>query len=362
MKKPYDLTLNTDFQNKLNTIFEEFIIDAEKLKPYVYKFQNEENNPIFSIKEYLFEIFALGVFWNLYSPLANQNTYILKSAKKLCLYKNTTFIKNIIYKKFIGIFHTYFYNNQKNLTLSLENYKKTLILISSVSDLKELSTRLELWINFIEKYRIFDEIFPLINGFSEDFILKNKKIFEKEFKEFETFRVTSLKNKKFKEDFLFGQMTFDEYLLNLLGAQIMNHSMENIGNSYKKVIALPSCLCLLQNSCKKIEFKGLYKCSFCTTKCAVAKLSKKYPDTFIIPHSVEFKNAVKLFKTMGNIKILGIACIGNLLSGGYGLKRAGLISQCVILDYPGCTHFYKNPIVTNICLETVDKIMENHSF
>ena len=46
--------------------------------------------------------------------------------------------------------------------------------------------------------------------------------------------------------------------------------------------------------------------------------------------------------------MVGIACILNLMSGGWKAIRIGYIPQCVILDYCGCGHWRENRKMTNI--------------
>ena len=41
-----------------------------------------------------------------------------------------------------------------------------------------------------------------------------------------------------------------------------------------------------------------------------------------------------------NIGIIGIACIPNLISGGFKALRLGFIPQCVVLDYCGCSNHW----------------------
>ena len=31
-----------------------------------------------------------------------------------------------------------------------------------------------------------------------------------------------------------------------------------------------------------------------------------------------------------------VACLMNILAGGYEMRARGIASQCVVLDYPGC--------------------------
>lgn len=67
------------------------------------------------------------------------------------------------------------------------------------------------------------------------------------------------------------------------------------------------------------------------------KLGKKYNFKVYI---IEHETTLSSLDINKNIGIIGIACIPNLISGGFKALRLGFIPQCVVLDYCGCSNHW----------------------
>lgn len=75
-------------------------------------------------------------------------------------------------------------------------------------------------------------------------------------------------------------------------------------------------------------------------------MSDKKINVFIIPHESSLSTLVNKGEEKA---VIGIACILNLMSGGWKAVRIGYIPQCVIIDYPGCkAHWQEKDIMTNV--------------
>lgn len=80
-------------------------------------------------------------------------------------------------------------------------------------------------------------------------------------------------------------------------------------------------------------------------------------EVLIIPHeSAAFSdNSIK----EGELGIIGIACVTNLLAGGWKAKALGIPAQCVLLDYCGCrNHWDEEGFSTAIDRTQLCKIMD----
>ena len=76
-------------------------------------------------------------------------------------------------------------------------------------------------------------------------------------------------------------------------------------------------------------------------------MENRYIDVCIIPHETII-NKIDV-KDKNKIGIIGIACIPNLMSGGWKALRLGFIPQCVLLDYSGCSkHWLDKEKMTEI--------------
>lgn len=361
MKKIYNLNLHKEFDSKLSALTEEFLLENINLEIYAKEFKDYSKETNMTISEYLLEIIMLSTLWESYGLIANNiSNFLLKILIFIYSLKKTNFLGKFIYTHTIGIFHSLIYTRkQKNpAVLTIDSYKKLCLFCSSVDDLKEESLRSLKWLNFMIEKNCFSELM-------NESLVANKKVMAKIHKEFqniftnlEEFRYNSLKEKIYKENFMLTQKSKEEYYLNLFAAEIMNKAMEAEAKKLKKLIIVPACLCKPSDkTCKKESLNGLYRCRFCNDFCQVAVLTKKYENVFIVPHSTDFKLAIKEIKKAGNVAVLGIACIQNLLEGGYGLKRANIISQCAILQYPSCRHFSDKAFVNTLDMKAVEKIM-----
>lgn len=154
-----------------------------------------------------------------------------------------------------------------------------------------------------------------------------------------------------KEDAILKRKGKYEYYFNLISAEIMNMEYrDRYNNCVNKFIFLPGCLRKSQKECKaKNTSKGLM-CIHCNKECNVNKITKFVSDknicVYIIPHESSLASLVNKGEEKA---VIGIACILNLMSGGWKAVRIGYIPQCVIIDYPGCkAHWQKEDIMTSV--------------
>jgi hypothetical protein len=57
--------------------------------------------------------------------------------------------------------------------------------------------------------------------------------------------------------------------------------------------------------------------------------------------------------------VVGVACVLNLISGGWLLDGMGISAQCVLLDYCGCkNHWSRENIPTEINIKQLKKVLD----
>jgi hypothetical protein len=107
---------------------------------------------------------------------------------------------------------------------------------------------------------------------------------------------------------------------------------------------------------------GLY-CTGCTTGCSVNKLTqlgKKYDfEVVIVPHGSSLSKVGSNGSYFdAEVGAIGVACVLNLISGGWMLQGMGIPAQCVLLDYCGCKkHWHKEGIPTEININQLIKAL-----
>ncbi len=83
----------------------------------------------------------------------------------------------------------------------------------------------------------------------------------------------------------------------------------------------------------------------------LTKMGRKFGfSVHLVPHEssvLSDKDGKKLFGD--EVAILGIACVSNLISGGWKVKASDIAPQCVLLDHCGCRkHWHEQGIATDI--------------
>ena len=343
-----------------------FTLDIEKdisytCEKYVKDFINFlEKNHIESIRtnsEYYLEMLMIGVLWKNYINRAVNLQRIPKQILIILSYlRKYEIIKNSVDKK-RGMMETYFLNieDNKQIELNIDNFGKLMGYLDAIGDFKEEVKRLEPW----EKYFITrgkDEAKKIILSSLEiEEIFENKAKIELGIytENVGKFLILAEKKYKYREDYITCRRKEVEYHLNMVGAEIMNKSYRELFiKSKEKRLLLPSCMrAKNENYCKAIKTEEGYICAHCTKSCNINrydKLGKDYNFKVYIIHHESDITIEKKFQ-YGDIGIIGVACVLNLISGGLKAKSLGFVPQCVFLDYCGCKyHWHESGIMTDI--------------
>ncbi len=167
-----------------------------------------------------------------------------------------------------------------------------------------------------------------------------------------------------KENRLFVSRPENEYHLNMICAEILNRAFKaEFDRTNSKIVLLPSCMQKNPDKCRAVFVNGEKKCVQCTEECYINQLTKILSDygveTRIIPHSSQFSVFLEKWKDNKETGLVGIACVLNLIKGGYEMRRLGIPSQCVFLDYCGCrNHWHTTGVPTKININRLMHILQ----
>jgi len=167
-----------------------------------------------------------------------------------------------------------------------------------------------------------------------------------------------------REDQFFCSRTQVEYHMNMVGAQIMNDSLQNdFLQTDNKILLLPTCM-VSNSNCKAITRGNAIICQHCTPDCNISKTSNEMKkvgvETVLIKHSSDFSKWLKPWANQKTTGLIGTACVLNLLGGGYEMKQLGIPSQCVFLDYCGCKkHWDKSGVSTQINISRAKQLVNS---
>jgi hypothetical protein len=86
-------------------------------------------------------------------------------------------------------------------------------------------------------------------------------------------------------------------------------------------------------------------CQGCNSTCnihlAAGTIGYKGVKTYIIHHSSMFSENLKILAAEKDTGIIGVACVLNLMAGGYELKKQNIPAQCIYLDFSGCRKHWR---------------------
>ena len=178
------------------------------------------------------------------------------------------------------------------------------------------------------------------------------------------FLATEYKSRGCREDQIFCGKEPVEYHLNMVAAEIMNRGLRaEFERMPRKVVLAPACMRGRDALACQARISGPdSECTGCTTDCAVNRLTVRMRSlgakVFLVPHSSGFSRLLARWQREPDTGVTAVACLANILQGGYEMRARGIRSQCVLLDYPGCQkHWRRNPCATDLNEERLVRIV-----
>lgn len=148
------------------------------------------------------------------------------------------------------------------------------------------------------------------------------------------------------------------YYINMIAAQMLNACYkEDFSFCDKVYIFLPGCMAEKMDKCQAKESKEGYICASCSQACQINSLSKQHSGVRIVYHGSQMEK--KKVNKNEKIGVIGVACILNLISGGWKARRLGYIPQCVILNECGCNiHWDEKGRITSLDEKELQRLLE----
>lgn len=341
------------------------------LKKYTLYIKENNIERIRTDAEYMLEFLLIGLIWTEYIREALNIKYFfakiayfsdrqrnkIKKLKPLFNKIKGIALSNMIYKKK--------YYKPK---ISYQHFIKLYDYMIYSGEYKSESKRILNWKNYFLKLEK-SEIEEILNK-SIEFAFYFKKYSEenlsKYIKGLDEFYKNSVEDYKNREDTFFCNRKKSEYYYNMIGAEILSQALyDEFEKTEKKYILLPMCMREENKKCMATNENGYLECKSCNIDCNIGKIKKEVENSeikiCIIKHSSEFSEILKKWKNQNNIGLVGVACILNLMEGGYQMIEYNIPSQCVMLDYCGCkNHWYKNQEATNLNIEKLKKILNKN--
>jgi len=351
------------FTDEILYEFEHF--ETSAISDFVFYLEKNDISKIRSYNEYIFEFLMLGILWRIYSQKAScldENPQkiledLVKERNQNEPAKETIdIIRGMLMKPFL------LSEDSKTLDLTINNFEKLLVYLKAVGDFNQELKRLEVWKDFLKTKTPEISSKYLTNAFlfADWFEYRSKDILGQYTANVNKFLAEKYRDHFWKEDVIFCGRKEVEYHLNMVGAEIMNRSFKNEFNERpRKALLLPGCMRISQELCKAEETNLGLKCRRCTKHCNVNQLTdigNKYEfEVYIVSHeSSAFSKSSK--KDRDELGIVGVACVSNLIAGGWKSDSLGIPAQCVLLDSASCkNHWHDEGVPTDI---NVDRLLE----
>ncbi|MGB9936644.1 MAG: DUF116 domain-containing protein [Methanobacterium sp.] len=354
------------FTDKVLREFESFEINV--ISDFIDYLKEEGNDKIRTPEEYVFEFLMLGVFWKIYSPRAltldKNPSKILENLveernKNQQAKETIDLVRGLLMKPFL-LSESY---NTPDLTI--ENFEKLLIYLKSTGDFNQELRRLKTWKRFFETKDNGTTLKYLKNALSFVYWFKNnaKMVLGKYTVNIDKFLAFKYRKHHWREDVIFCGRKEVEYHLNMVGAEIMNRAFQSeFKERPRKALLLPGCMRISGKICKAEETDLGLKCRNCMKNCNVNYLtdmgSKHGFEVYIISHeSSAFSKSTK--EDRNELGIIGVACVSNLIAGGWKSDSLGIPAQCVLLDSASCkNHWHETGIPTNININHLMRLFD----
>lgn len=167
-----------------------------------------------------------------------------------------------------------------------------------------------------------------------------------------------------REDQIFCGKEPVEYHLCMVAAEIMNRGLrDDFTLTSHKVVLMPACMRGEYASLCQARTSGVdIQCAACSPDCAVNRMTRRMrtlgAKVYLVPHASGFSRWLDRWQRESNTGVVAVACLLNILPGGYEMRARRIPSQCVPLDFPGCRkHWRSKAIATSFNEEQLVQIV-----
>jgi hypothetical protein len=171
-----------------------------------------------------------------------------------------------------------------------------------------------------------------------------------------------------REDQIHRGRTPVEYHLNMMAAEVMNRALRSgFERTRRQVVLVPACMRGAHVSTCRAHATGLdIVCAGCDPDCTVNRITRDMrrlgAKVYIVPHTTGFSRWLDRWQRAHNVGVVAVACLLHILPGGLEMRARGIPSQCVPLDYPGCSkHWTANGIPTSVDEGRLAQLVQIHA-
>ena len=211
----------------------------------------------------------------------------------------------------------------------------------------------------IPTYHLGDDFRERLDSFTNRVLSEGYEYFSKEFA-----RIDGYLEKARRADSGESLRRTDKavYLMELLAFKIKDELDRDAFNRARKtLIVMPDCLSLHNPDCEKVETKFGNVCKRCLESCqayGIGDLAARYRCKTIFSKRKLTKQLEHYQETMGDLGVIGIACIKMLAEGMRTAAEVGIPARGVLLNFSGCEHWNDQPCASEFSMRWLEDILE----
>lgn len=317
-----------------------------------------------SSEEYSLELLVLGTLWNIYSgdssglekiPVQLLSGLAMLRRQGGSLKPGIDFIRGILSALYLA---PDLYDHLFRLDVSLKHLDVLLDWLDVTGEFHREVIRLREWEQYLKtlKSEAAEDIIATSITLAAWFGDRSEEALGKYTVNVERYLNELRPEHYWHEDVIFCGRRRVEYHLNMVGAEIMNRAFrERFLKTRDKVVLIPLCMRILpEGECKGRHDEKGFRCAGCTEGCSVFDLIRMGKEKGFRVETVSHESSISTNRGSyswlnGDTGVVGVACVLNLISGGWLLDDMDISAQCVLLDYCGCkNHWNREGIPTEI--------------
>lgn len=201
-----------------------------------------------------------------------------------------------------------------------------------------------------------------LDAFVDRFLTDGFDLFAFEFERIDPFVQQAQCDQSDRDDKELRRTPKEKYLLEMLSFRIYDRLNRDEFNRRKStLIVMPDCLSLHNPTCEKVETENGTFCRRCKPECQayeISELARKYKAKFVFSKRSLSKQMEYFDKQLGDLSVIGVACITMLASGMRTADEAGIPSRGVLLNFTGCEHWNDQPFASAFTLSWLEAILK----
>jgi hypothetical protein len=179
------------------------------------------------------------------------------------------------------------------------------------------------------------------------------------------FLATEYRSRPIREDQLLCGKEPVDYHLGMVAAEIMNSGLrDSFASKTHKIVLVPACMRGPYATFCRAHAAGTdIRCAACSPGCSVNRLARRMRalgvTVYIVPHATGFSRWLERWQREPDTGVAAVACLLNILPGGYEMRARNIASQCVPLDFPGCQkHWRHDEVATSLNEDQLVQILQ----